>query len=246
MRIGIMQPYFFPYLGYFNLLLAVDLLVVYDTVPFSTGGWLNRNRLLHPTRGWKYLTVPLMKSSYRNHLAEAVPIRQVRISARRGWELRLLGQLEHYASAAPFYRDAVALVRECLDAGFERIAALNVAALANTCSRLGIRFDHRLASELGAGREPGTSAQEQVLRICERLGAKEYVNLPGGRALYSESAFARRGIALTFCEIPPLEYDCGPYGFVPDLSIIDLLMWNSPQRIAAHLQASAPTRNSLQ
>jgi hypothetical protein len=148
----------------------------------------------------------------------------------------MLGQLEHYRKTAPFYHDTICLVQDCLLSDTQSIAELNVAGLAQTCHRLGIRFNYQLASELEFDFDPDLSAQEKVLQICESFGATEYINLPGGRTLYDEISFVRRGINLRFCELPPLKYDCQPYVFVPSLSIIDLLMWNPPRRIHDHLE----------
>src|SRR5678815_4096817 len=109
MKLGIMQPYFFPYLGYFDLIHRVDEWVVFDTAQYIRHGWVNRNRILHPTEGWQYVTVPIQK-----HLQD-ISICDVQIVSGGGWRERLERQLHHYRRRAPHYDAVMALVHECLN-----------------------------------------------------------------------------------------------------------------------------------
>jgi hypothetical protein len=237
MKLGIMQPYFFPYLGYFHLLASVDLLIVYDIVQFSKGGWVNRNRILGPNNGWKYITVPLERTSFRNHIENSVPIKQVMISVESNWRRHILGQLEHYRRAAPFFSETIAVVQDCLFSNLQSISELNVYSLAQTCKRLGIRFNHRLASELKLDFDPELNAQDRVLQICDHFDASEYINVPGGVNLYDRSKFEAVGINLTIQTPVDFVYGCDGYEFQPNLSIIDVLMWNSPSKIWNYLDS---------
>src|SRR5580693_8893111 len=108
MRLGIMQPYLFPYPGYFDLINRCDRWVVFDTAQYIRHGWVNRNRILHPTSGWQYIIVPLKK-----HERET-PINQIETQPYEQWASRILGQLQHYKKKAPGYAVASALVDDCL------------------------------------------------------------------------------------------------------------------------------------
>jgi len=235
MKLGIMQPYFFPYLGYFNLLNSVDLLIVYDIVQFSKGGWLNRNRILKPNGEWKYITVPLERASFRDHINNSVKIKQVKISSESNWQQHLLGQLEHYKKKAPFYRETISLLYSCLFSNLKFISEFNIHSLAQTCDRLGIIFKYQLASELKLNFDPTLNAQDKVLQICNYCGASEYINLPGGVNLYDRSEFEAAGIKLTIQTPVEFTYNCDGYSFQPNLSIIDVMMWNSLEEIHNYL-----------
>src|ERR1700690_3139616 len=112
MKLGIMQPYFFPYLGYFHLLHNVDLFIVYDNVQFIKQGWINRNRILHPDRsGWQYFYAPVDRASF--HSSFQTPILDVRISDSKPWKQHILGQLDHYKKAARFANETIDFVKGC-------------------------------------------------------------------------------------------------------------------------------------
>ena len=220
MILGIMQPYFFPYLGYFDLIHYSTRWVVFDTVQYIRHGWVNRNRILHPEKGWQYITVPLAK-----HSRETL-IQDVRVSNDDSWRGRILGQLQHYRKKAPFYHDVYELVQECLSIPERSLSRLNVLIIERLCSFLGIRFDYAFFSDMELALGPVTEPGDWALRISEELGAEEYVNPPGGEHLFDKSKFAESGILLTIREFPIFYYNCNGYLFEPHLSLIDGLMWN--------------------
>lgn len=229
-----MQPYFFPYLGYFDLLHNVDLFVVYDTVQYIKQGWINRNRILHPNKsGWLYINVPVSRSSFENSYQTLIV--DVKVSDSKPWKQHLLGQLAHYKKEALFYEQTILLVRECLDFPEIFLSQFNVNILARCAKLLGLNFQYQFISDLNVELGIERSAEERILDLCEFLGAKEYVNLPGGMGLYHPEAFAARNIKLTFRHLPNFIYSTGPYNFEQNLSIIDSLMWNSPEYIKAYL-----------
>ena len=234
MRLGIMQPYFFPYLGYFDLIDAVDHLVVNDSAQYIKQGWINRNRIIKPTGGWQYMTVPVDKSSF--HAGYRTPIVDVKVHDGRDWRSLIVRQLGRYRKKAPYFLETVNLVKSCLDTEERSIARLNVGILEEICEVLDIEFTHTLSSEIGSPMAPGLKAQDWVLAICEIFGASRYINLPGGRDLYDEQRFRDRGIELEFRNLPTFRYSCGDWEFVPNLSIIDVLMWNRPARVRDHLE----------
>jgi hypothetical protein len=234
MKLAIMQPYFFPYLGYFDLLHNVDLFIFYDTVQFIKQGWINRNRILHPNKtGWHYISVPLDRASF--HSSYRTPIRDVNVLNAKPWKPHILGQLQHYEKAAPFADETISFVRECLDGEEASISRLDVQILEKCTKLLKIDFQHHFCSELDIDLDAASNPEDRILDICEYLGAREYVNLPGGVDLYHREAFDSRNIRLTFRNLPTFVYPTTPYVFEPNLSVIDLLMWNQPEAIKKYL-----------
>jgi WbqC-like protein family len=227
MKLGIMQPYFFPYLGYFDLINYTDKWIVFDNVQYIRHGWINRNRILHPTDGWTYIIVPV------NHTREMC-IRDVTIAEGKKWKKRILGQLQNYKKA-PYYDRVMDLMEDCLALDENRISYFNVVALRNVCAYLGIHFDYAIFSEMNLDLENIQEPGDWALRISQAVGADEYVNPPGGEALFNKESFAASNIKLTIRNLPPLIYDCPGYTFIPNLSIIDVLMWNPVETIRNYL-----------
>jgi hypothetical protein len=236
MKLGIMQPYFFPYLGYFNLLCNVDLFVVYDTVQYIRRGWIHRNRVLHQNKtDWQYIIVPVVKAPQKT------PIVDVKISSEPAWMQRLLGQLSHYENEAPYAEKTIDFVKGCLSLDEVSLSRFNVSILKQCAKLLGINFRYVFCSETKIELDPMRSGEERILDLCEYLGAKEYLNLPGGVNLYSAENFRERDIKLTFLNLPTFTYQTGKYTFEPNLSIVDLLMWNAPEDIKKFLNRHRDT-----
>ena len=231
MRLGIMQPYFFPYLGHFGLIASVDEWIVFDVTQYTPKTWMNRNRVLHPAEGWTYVTVPLANSSI------SIKTHEARILDPAAARKSILGKLSHYRRAARRYDAVVALVDEAFGDGTDdSLVRLNARGLRAVCAYLGIPFRFRICSELGLDLpvDPGPGGWAPA--ICERLGATSYLNPAGGRALFDPAEFTRRGIELLFAETALFPYEAGPFTFEPGLSILDVLMWNPPERVAAALR----------
>jgi len=233
MNIAIMQPYFFPYVGYFDLINCVDKLIVYDTVQYIQDGWINRNRILHPNSGWQYISVPLKKKSFNDSFRTA--IKDIGISDNKDWNYKIIRQLDHYRKKSPYYYETKKLVEECLINDIQNISKLNVQAVDFVCDELKINFDFEYFSNMNIKLDPHSSPQQKIIRICKELGVSEYVNLIGGKELYEEREFIKNEIKLTFRSIPDFEYTCEGYEYIPKLSIIDLLMWNKPTKIKEYL-----------
>lgn len=225
--LGIMQPYFFPYLGYFSLIAHTDCWVVFDTSQYRPKSWMNRNRILHPTRGWQYITVPLSNSSIHIKTNEAALLQQADSHAR------IRRQLEHYRRFAPFYSETMTLLNEAFSHAYDAsLVSLNVASLSGVCRYLDIPFRHRLCSELDLDLPSELGPGDWAPEIASRLGAAVYVNPVGGRALFDPAHFRQRGVALRFLRSEVFEYTCTGYTFEPNLSVLDVLMWNPPEVVA--------------
>lgn len=230
MRAGIMQPYFFPYLGYFALIEHADRWVVFDVTQYTPKSWMNRNRVLHPSESWNWITVPLANSS------NSIMIHEARVLDPSKARASALGKLSHYRNRAPHWKSVYELVDAAFDgAAGDSLVALNVSAMRVICEHLGIRFEPLICSELGLDLDAVEHPGGWAPAIAGALGARAYLNPIGGRDLFRERDFQERGITLEFLEFPVFEYDCGRYEFVPHLSVLDALMWNDRESIRAAL-----------
>ena len=174
MKLGIMQPYFFPYLGYYSLIKHTDRWIVFDTPQFIRHGWIERNRILKPKDGWQYIKVPLLK--YKRE----TPIKEIIINNDINWKDKILAQLTHYKKRAPFYLDTIKLLEEIFVYKTKSITKLNVNILKKTCEYLNINFNYDIFSEMDLEIITPKVPDEWALNICRALNADKYFNLPGG------------------------------------------------------------------
>lgn len=220
MTVAIMQPYFFPYLGYFQLILAADRGVVLDVVKYNRKSWMNRNRILHPNGGWQYISVPV--HAPQGSLIQAATIMDAPQALRR-----ILGQLDHYRKKAPFFAQVCRLVCEAFEAtANNKMRDLSVHSLAAVCRYLDIDFKWSLFSEMGLDIPAIEHPGQWALEICSALNASRYVNAPGGRAIFIPQEWEERGIELNFLGVQSFIYATPSYVFEENLSILDVLMWN--------------------
>jgi WbqC-like protein len=231
MVLGIMQPYFFPYLGYFDLINRCDKWIVFDTPQYIRHGWINRNRILHPQKGWQYIIVPVKK-----HRRDT-PINQIEIAPPASWRPRILSQLMHYKKTAPFFAETFQLVETCCTTETTSLAMLNIRILGLVTAHLGIQWRHEVFSRMQLDLDAVNAPGDWALGVCMALRAQEYINPPGGKELFDRLQFAAHGIKLTIQTPFEFTYTCPGYTFEPNLSVIDALMWNSPKTIKAHLDA---------
>ena len=228
MKLGIMQPYFFPYLGYFDLINYSDEWIVFDTVQYIRKGWMNRNRVLHPSTGWQYITVPVQKHSRETVIKD--------IEVHPNWQDKILAQLQHYKKAAPFFTETHDLIRECLEIKEPLLSRLNTQILEKVCKYVGISFNYKYFSEMDLEIGEVSGPGDWALRITEALRASEYVNPPGGESLFNPLTFKEIGSRLVIRKIDPIIYKPKGYEFVSGLSIIDVLMWCSPGEVKQFLE----------
>ena len=228
-----MQPYFFPYLGYFDLLRQCDLFVVYDLTQFPKQGWVNRNRVLHPTEDWQYITVPLEKASFTDSYRTTID--KIRVSGNPGWQDGLLQQLAPYQDHAPYFATVYGLLEEVLNSAEPGISKLDMRAIRRVAELLGLDFEMQALSELNIPLSEKASATEKVLQICRALEATTYINLAGGRDLYDADEFEHHGIQLEFTNTTAMNYDTGPFDYQENLSMLDVMMWNPAAAIQEQL-----------
>lgn len=228
-----MQPYFFPYLGYYDLINRTDRWIVFDVVKYQPRSWMNRNRILHPAGGWQYVNVPVSKHTGNGAIKDA------QILDANAAHNKIRGQIAHYRQGgAPYFTAVTALIDDCfLGLQGRLLRDLNVRSLELVCNYLGIAFNHTNLSgmtiDMPAIQHPG----QWALEIASTLGADAYLNPPGGRDIFRFCEWEERGIQLGFTDPVSFTYPTGRYPFVEHLSIIDVLMWNSPETVKAYLDS---------
>jgi hypothetical protein len=218
--VAIMQPYFFPYIGYWQLIQAVDCFVLFDDAQYMRHGWVNRNRILKPGGGWQYILVPLEKH------AVTESIKNVHVHPDKKWKELIIGQLAHYKKKARYFDETNEVVREILFSKNEQsIAAINSAIIKKLCAYLEIKKEIIVSSEQNFDYSDVGDAGEWALRIAEQMGAAEYINPAAGAALFSRKKFLSSNIKLSFFKSQEVAYSQRGV-FEPSLSIIDVLMFN--------------------
>ena len=233
MKLALMQPYFFPYIGYFQLMASVDRWIVFDEAQFIQQGWINRNRILHPDpqKEWQYITIPLQGRSQFDRICD------IRVHPDIDWRGQILGKLTHYKKSAPYYQRTIALVEDCFDTDETKLSRMVVAVLNKIKTLIQINTPISVQSEIALQLEEIHHPGHWALRIAEALQADEYVNPMSGESLYKPEEFAEAGIKLSFLEAGVQPYPQNRHSFSPGLSILDILMFNDLDSIAAMVGA---------
>lgn len=228
--LGIMQPYFFPYLGYFQLIASVERGVIFDTAQYGRKSWMNRNRILDSKGGWQYINVPV-------NTTLGTSIQATTVIDHKAALQRILGQLELYRGKAPFYQAVVELVRGAFGAVTgDGIGELNSQSLKVVCDYLGLNFGWTPHSTMDLQLPPIEHPGQWALEISSKLGARRYINAPGGREIFVASEWEERGIELRFLDLSTFVYATEPYPFIENLSILDVLMWNEPGQVTQYIR----------
>ncbi len=228
MKIAIMQPYLFPYIGYFQLINAVDKFVIYDDVDYIKDGWINRNRILGAGTGSidgeEYMfTLPLQKAS-SNKL-----INEIKISATERQKKKILKTIHHTYTNAPYYDEVYPLIKEIMMDSEKNLAKFIEYSLKKIKEFLNIDTCFLISSNIEKNND--LSGQERVLEICNILDTDVYINSIGGKELYSKEDFKEHGVDLYFLKTKEIKYEQFGNDFVPNLSIIDVMMFNSRDQV---------------
>lgn len=218
--VAIMQPYFFPYIGYWQLMAHADVFVIMDRVKFVKRSWINRNFLLY--RGErKLISVPLTKASDHKKIEE----RKVSENWNRERQ-STVRRLEHYYGPAPFFSTLAPWLEELLFPEMTNLSAFLEPQIRATASLLSIETEIVMESELGNFVD--VDRNSRIFDICKAVQSAAYINLPGGRSIYSQDSFTDAGLRLGFLN-PSLEpYPQSQPEFVAGLSVIDTLLWSGP------------------
>lgn len=235
MKMGIMQPYFFPYIGYISLIKHTDEFMLFDPVQFIHHGWIERNRILKPFdktkppvpgENWQYISVPLVK-----HSRETL-IKDIKIDNSIDWKSKIIAQLSSYKKRAPYYKETMEVVERCFDIETDSIVELNRHILKEICQYLGIGTKITLFSEENLKIEKPNAPDEWALNICKAKGnVSEYWNPPGGSEFFDPLKYENANIELKFQKVELSPYVQRIGYFEPGLSIIDVMMFNDVEQI---------------
>ena len=225
MKLAIMQPYFLPYIGYFQLIAAVDQFIVYDNIKYTKKGWINRNRMLQNGKDVMF-SVPLKKGSDKLNVCE----REIAADFNRD---KLLNQLNGTYKQAAYFTETFPLIEQIVRYEDVNLFRYLHHSIVKICHHLGLTTKIIISSQIGINHK--LKGQDKVLALCTATGAGTYINTIGGVDLYSVEAFRERRIDLKFIRPIPFEYLQYGNAFVPWLSIIDVMMFNSVHEIQGQL-----------
>lgn len=220
MKVGIMQPYFFPYIGYFSLIKVVDLFIFYDDVNYIKGGWVNRNRILINSEA-KYLTLNV-KNGSPNKL-----INEIEFDDNRQ---KLLKTIEQNYKKAPYFKQVWPLLETNLKLKTTSLADIAINSVRSVTNYLGMKTKFEISS-VSYPETKGLERSERLKQICRKTHADTYINAIGGIDLYDKNDFLKNHINLQFLKPQLLQYKQYKETFIPGLSIIDVLMFNSIEDI---------------
>ena len=223
MKIAIMQPYIFPYIGYFQLITAIDKFVFFDDVNFIKRGWINRNQILVNNQAHLF-TIPLQKAS------QNILIKDTKISYNENWVEKLVNTIENNYTKAPNFESAFPLIKGVLEKNFNSISCLAIHGVQEICDYLDIKKEFELSSRLYSD-TISLKKEHRLIEICKRAKSNEYINPIGGKEIYEWKDFKLKDIKLSFIQNNIQCYKQFNSEFIGGLSIIDVLMFNSKEEI---------------
>ena len=235
MKLAIMQPYFFPFIGYFQAINAVDKYILYENLDYIKDGWMNRNRVLIKDRNPSYLAVILDGRSSNKKIHE------IELNTSFNWRRKLLNKVFLNYKGSLFFDESYHLIEECINIDSDKLFVYNSKIVKKIADYLEldteIQYDNRhflpLERKIASGMIESTKFDAKLMRvfeICKHENADVFVNAIGGRALYDKIKFKENGIDLYFVETEEIEYKQFSANFHPNLSIIDVLMHNGKDR----------------
>lgn len=223
MKIGIMQPYFFPYIGYWQLINFVDKFVVYDNIQFTKQGWIRRNRILNNGND-KIITIPLKNDSdyldvNKRFLSDSFETDKTKI----------INQIYSAYSKAPEFNVVFPIFESAMNCGKNNLFDFLYLTIKTIVAYLEINTQIIISSEIKM--DHSLKNKERVIEICKKLKANQYINPIGGTELYDKEYFKSNGIALNFIKTNKIEYKQYNNIFIPNLSIIDVIMFNTKKEV---------------
>ena len=228
-KIGIMQPYFLPYIGYFQLLNMVDEFVIYDNIEFSKASWIRRNRMLQNGKD-AYFTLPIKKDS------DFLDVDQRYLAENFDKEAgRLLRRIEANYSKAPYFKDFFPIVQEIIFCKERNLFDYILNSVYCVKDYLKIETPIKIFSKLGKDVHL-LRAQDKVIGVCKALQATHYINSFGGKHLYDSESFQKENLQLLFFRTSQIEYSQFDNDFIPLLSIMDVCMFNDVSQVREYLK----------
>jgi hypothetical protein len=221
MKLAIMQPYLFPYIGYFQLINAVDKFVILDDVNYIMRGWINRNRILVNGKDHRF-SIPIKNASQNKLIFECE-------LAEGNWKGKFLKTIEYSYYKAPFYSDCFELISSIFSSNENNLSKWLTLQIKEICNYLNITTEIIDSSRLYNNQY--LKAQTKIIDICKQERAEIYCNAIGGKDLYNSDDFYKNNIRLQFLNTKSVKYPQYNNEFVSSLSIIDVMMFNSSNKI---------------
>lgn len=226
MKLAIMQPYIFPYIGYFQLIKSVDIFVFYNDVNFIKKGWINRNRILVNEREFLF-TIPCVNASQNRKIHE------IAVTFEEKEKKKMLTTIATAYAKAPFFHSVFPIIESVFSANYNTIDEIAMASVKETCSYLSL--DVILSESKGRYNNEELKSADRLIDICRQEKVKEYVNASGGISIYSKDYFSEQEINLSFLKANIDAYDQNAADFISGLSIIDVMMFNDVDNINGFL-----------
>ena len=227
MKMAIMQPYLFPYIGYYQLLKASDVFAVYDDVNYIKRGWINRNRILINGKD-SYFTLPCKKIS-QNRL-----INEIEVDFSSGYLSKFFKTIEQGYQKTPYYNEVIGIISEIMSFNENNLALFLLNSIKKMAGFLNIDCTIEQTS-IEYPESKGIGKADRLIAICSKKGASDYINAIGGTDLYSKEYFKERGISLYFLKSGDIIYRQNSKEFVANLSIIDSLMYAGKKGVSEAL-----------
>jgi WbqC-like protein len=226
MKIAIMQPYFLPYIGYFQLINAVDKLLLYDIVTFIKGGWINRNRIIVNNTDYMF-SIPLVKASPNKNIAD------IFIKDDLKWKNQLLKTIEQSYKKAPYFEKIFPLISSIINKDETNLSKfiLNSFQLINNY----LDINTEIIPSANQYKVDQLKGADKVIQICKEENADIYINAINGRKLYDKESFSKQDLSLFFIDSQEIKYQQFKNDFLPNLSILDVLMFNSKEQVKEYL-----------
>lgn len=226
MKIAIMQPYFLPYIGYWQLINAVDKFVIYDNIQYTKKGWINRNRFLLNGKD-EIFSIPLKKDSDYKNVVE-------RNISPTFDKKRLISKFQNAYSKAPFKKEITLLLEKIIYCENDNLFEYVYNSVLEICNYLEIKTDIIVSSKINI--DHSLKSKDKVIAIVKALNGSKYINPIGGVELYDKKEFESNNISLEFLRANEIKYNQNISNFIPNLSIVDLLMYNDLKKVQDYLK----------
>lgn len=228
MKLGIMQPYLFPYLGYWQLLNCVDEFIILDDVNLIKRGFINRNYVL--VNGTAHMfTIPLKKASQNNLIMDT------KLNFNGEEKQQFLKMIQYAYKKAPYYEQVYSVIEDAIENDEDDLTGYIEYSLKCILDYLSIHTPLLRSSQMQ--KNPSLSGEDRILELCRIRNATQYINPIGGLELYHRDLFQKHGITLSFLQMDDVEYRQYKHDTVKNLSIIDVMMFNSKEAVAKLLEA---------
>lgn len=222
MKVGIMQPYFFPYIGYWQLINAVDKFIIYDNIQYTKNGWIRRNRILLNGED-KMISIPLKKDS------DFLDINKRFLSDIDKGRGKIINQIKMAYSKSPEFENVFPIIERAISKEEKNLFDYIYSTIKVIIDYLEIKTEIIISSDINM--DHSLKNKDRVVKICKKVEATEYLNPIAGIELYNKEEFKSQGIQIKFLKTEVTEYKQFDNTFIPNLSIIDILMFNSKDRV---------------